>query len=438
MNSHLNFFRFFSDAGQQQFIENNLSRAFAICLNNDLLFFSHYIQSIISQDDYDYLFSVFSKDSGYCVDIQQEMSAINIEGIRKVYAIAMTTETMDMADFWQQKLFENQDRHITDVWILIKDIALVIEVKRNAADCKAQLYNQVYPFIQSASKPEILPISNSWPEVIAIMEKVSTLQKLLNRQSIFVEDFLSLSERRYPEWFPSKPFGVLNFSADHSSPEYFQLMKRLRQCISQSRYELLGYSDRLAISVPCGWANEVQPEFQAYNEVIKECLAFYIWPGNTKGQGYYIYNKPMDWLEKEHLAIEGKNYDLEIAYNIKFTHFNRYVCGLTFYGEDLVGPLLHTSENFHEMSGQWFREKWAGFETFLDQYFPTAFDWKGKCQWEENFIESDRSYFTCSFGFEATVFIPFAEFSAIDRRDRNVTAVAAKLSAVMDALKNLI
>jgi hypothetical protein len=438
MNPHLNLFRFFNDAGQQQFIENNLSRAFAICLNNDPLFFSHYIQSIVSGEDYDYLFSVFSKDSGYCVDIQQEMSSVNIEGIRKVYAIAMTTEKMNMDDFSQQKVFQNQDRHITDVWILIKDIALVIEVKRNAADCKAQLYNQVYPFMQSASKPEILPISYSWPELIGIMEKVSTLHKLLNRQSIFVEDFLRLSERRYPEWFPSKPFGVLKFSADQSSPEYFQLMKRLKQCIMQSRYELLGYSDRLAISVPCGWANEVQPGFQAYGETIKECLAFYIWPGNTKGQGYYIYNKPMDWLQKNHLTVGEHDYDLEIDYNIKFTHFNRYVCGLTFSPDDLNGPLLHTSENFREISGQWFREQWREFETFLNEYFPAAFDWKGKCQWKENFVDSDRSYFTCSFGFEVAVFIPYAEFSIIDRRDLDVTAVAAKLSAIMDALKKLI
>lgn len=438
MNPHLNLFRFYNDSPEVEFIENNLSRAFAICLKEDPLFFSQYLQSVVQSADYDYLFSTFPKDAGYLVDIQQEMSSVNIEGIKKVYAVAMTADEMDMSAFFNCQFHETQDRHTTDVWILIKDIAVVIEVKRTSEDCQAQLYNQICPFLQTEPKPEVLPVSRSWPHVIGIMEKVCNLHKMLDKTNVFVEDFLRLSEFRYPHWFPSKPFRNIRFSSDPSSPEYFQMQKRLRQCVMQSKYELLGYSGRFAISVPCNWASEVQPGFTSYDHSHKNYLTLDFWPGNTKGQGHYVYSKPIDWMERDHLNVVGQEYEFEASYNIKFSHFSRYVSGLTFYAPDLKGPVLHTRENFLEKSGKWYREQWPDFEAFLDEYLKESFDWKGKCQWQDNFMDSDRSYFTCSFGFEATLFVPYSELAEIDKSNQDITRVASKLNELFDTIKELI
>jgi len=438
MNPHLNLFRFFNDSPEAEFIENNLSRAFAICLKEDPLFFSHYLQSVVQPADFDYLFSTFPRDAGYVVDVQQEMTSVNIDGIKKVYAVAMTAGDLDVANFLNFQVQKEQDHHTTDVWILIKDIALVVEVKRTAEDCRAQLYNQIYPFIENGTRAELVAVSRSWPQVIGIMEKVSNLHKMLDKTNIFVEDFLRLSELRYPHWFPSKPFRNIRFSPDPSSPEYFQMVKRLRQCVLQSRYELLGYTNRFAIAVPFTWANEIQPGFASYDDPHKNYLTLDFWPGNTKGQGYFVYGKPMDWVERDSLNIGGRDYQFEVAYNIKFSHFNRYVSGVTFYSQDLKGPLLHTAENFHAKSGKWYREGWSEFAVFLDGYFKESFDWKGKCQWEDNFLESDRSYFTCSLGFEATLFIPYAELADIDKKEQDIAQVAAKLNDIFDTIKDLI
>jgi hypothetical protein len=439
LNPHLNLFRFFNDTVQQEFIENNLSRGFAICLRNDPLFFSHYVQAIVSKDDYDYLFSVYSKGDGYYINIQQDMTSLDIDEIRKVYAIAMTSDEMlDMSDFDKQTHIPGRDRHITDVWIQIKDIAFVIEVKRTASDCKGQLFNQVSLLRQSDSSREIIPKNFSWQNVISVMEKVNVLNKLTNSYNTLIEDFLLLTESRYPDWFPAKPFFVLRFSPDEESAEYVLLNKRLRQCVAKSNYELAGFSNRLAIAVPFGWASEVQVGFHSYEDKKdKNYIAFYIWPGNTKGQGYSIYGKPMDWLEKDSFVIDGQQYELDIAFNIKFYTYS-YVSGITFYGQDLRGPLIHTEENFRDKSGRWERRDWSKFESFLDEHFQPGFNWREVCNWEEYFVQSGKSQFACSFGFEATLYIPFAEFAEIDRRIDDVNPSASKLTKILDTFRTLI
>ena len=56
MNPHLNFFRYYNESASE-FIGNNLSRALALCLQHDSLFFSRYIQEIVSFEDFGYLFN---------------------------------------------------------------------------------------------------------------------------------------------------------------------------------------------------------------------------------------------------------------------------------------------------------------------------------------------------------------------------------------------
>jgi hypothetical protein len=439
LNPHLNLFRFFNDTLEQEYIENNLSRAFALCIKNDALFFSHYVQAIVSPEDYDYLFSVHSKDDGYFINIQQNMNAVDVDGIRKVYAVAMTTdEGLNMADFETQTLMEGRERHVTDVWILIKDMALVIEVKGNAADCKQQLFNQVALLRQTEGSCTILPRSFSWHKVIGVMEKVNALNKMTGIYNPFIEDFLLLTQSRYPDWFPAKPFWVLPFSEKDGSAAYSLLNKRLAQCVAKSDYQLAGFSNRLAIAVPFDWASEVQVAFQTYeasNE--KDYIVFYIWPGNTKGQGWSIYGRPMDWLQKEQIVIDGRSYELEIAFNIKFAG-QRFISGITFYRHDLRGPLIHTDRNFREKSGRWYLKDWGAFESFLDEHFLPEFNWRDKCQWQQNFLERGRTQFQCSFGFEVTLFVPFAEFAAIDRRMDDAGPAATKLNKIIAALGSLL
>lgn len=439
MNQHLNLFRFYNESPGKEFIENNLSRAFAICLSNDGLFFNHFLKAVITEEDYEYLFNIYSEDSKFLIDLQIDMSSMELENISKVYAIAMTTETaLSMEGFLELPYHETKEKNITDIWITIKDISFVIEVKRTGEDCKVQLFNQVYPFTQIKKRPDIIPIAYPWPTVIGTMEKVVTLKKLLNQSSLFISDFLTLSHLRYSHWFPSKPFNVIPFNKQKGSKEYYQLEKRIRQALASSGYEVLPYSDRLGIKVDFGWATEIIPEFVSFEkDEIREYIVFNIWPGNTKGQGYQIYNKPLDWINKESLDVDGKAYELEINYHMKLSHFNRFISGLTFNNHDLQKP-INTSENFYSNSGKWNEDTWKDFEGFMDEHFVPSFNWRKLCQWEEEFINSDRTYFTNSIGYEIYLWVPYSHFKAIDKRDEDLFKVGGKINSIVRAFKGLV
>ncbi len=443
MNHHLNIFRFFNESTEKEFIENNLSRAFSLCLTNNSFFLNEYIQDIVTPEDYQYLFSSISSDTKYFIDLQIDTATIEKESYKTVYAVAMTSDrSLNMDDFFTQPEYSDK-KNITDILITIKDIAILIEVKRTGEDCKAQLFNQVLPFIKEKDKFEVKAKRYSWQEVVLILEKVKHVQQLVSQSSVFINDFLELSEIKYPEWFEPKSFNVIPFTAQSRTPNNTQLMKRMRQAlagvsqIAGDDYQLLPYNDRLGISVPFGWASEVIPEFDSYDDAIKDYVVFYIWPGNTKQQGYYIFNKPLDWTSKRTLSVDGTEYELEIVYNVKLCHFNRYVAGINFYNSYVSKP-LHTADNFYNQSGKWNSDSWKDFEQLLDEHFKPEFNWRDKCKWDDNFTNTDRSYFTMSLGFEVCVYIPFANFKSIDKTETDITKVSDLINRIVIAFKDLI
>lgn len=436
MNQHLNIFRFYNESSEKEFIENNLSRAFAICLTNNSLFLNEYIKSIVTADDFDYLFSSIGENEQYSIDLQIDTATLEKVSYNKVYAVAMTTDkNLDMTDFFSQPDF-GEKKNITDIIISIKDIAIIIEVKRTGEDCKAQLFNQVLPFINE--KFTVVPIKHSWQETVKLLEKINHLQILSRQHSVFINDFLQLSEIRFPQWFEPKPFNVLPFSNQHGTTKYNQLAKRMKQALASSNYELLGYYDRLGVSVPFGWASEIIPEFQHYeNSKDKEYVTFYIWPGNTKQQGYQIFNKSLDWHNKSSLTVRDKEYEIEIAFAIKLCHFNRYVSEINFYPKDILKP-IHTEDNFYNKSGKWNRDSWTELEKFFDEHFKTDFDWRSKCGWADNFLNTDRNYLTMSIGYEVCMFIPYSEFKRIDKTETDIKKLSDFINDIAESYKKLL
>lgn len=436
MNHHLNIFRFFNESTKKESVENNLSRAFSICLTNNSFFLNEYIQAIVTEEDYEYLFSSISEDTKYSIDIQVDTATIEKESFSKIYAVAMTSDKdLVMDDFFQQPEFGNE-KNITDIIISIKDIAIIIEVKRTGEDCKAQLYNQVLPFIKE--NYNVIPKRFSWQEIVKLMEKIKHVQHLVSQSSVFISDFLQLSEIKFPEWFEPKPFNVLPFSSQYGNPNYIQLAKRMRQVLSASKYDLLGYTDRLGISVPFGWASEIIPEFHSCDDNTKDyCIAFYIWPGNTKQQGYQIFNKSLSWQNKKTLSVDNIEYKLKIVHNVKLCHYNRYVSGINFTDQDVIKP-LHTPDNFHNQSGKWNSDKWDDFEKLMDEHFKPEFKWREHCNWTDNFTNTDRSYFTMSLGYEVSVFISYSYFKLIDKNEKDIIEVSEFINKVADSLETLI
>lgn len=437
INHHLNLFRYFHESHESQFIENNLSRAFAICLQQDLLFFSEYLRGVIvDEDDYHYLFSYYDKDSRYTVDLQMDISSVELSGIKKIYAIAMTgDENLSMTGFWELKANSLKEQSITDVWILIKDMVFVIEVKRTNENCKQQLFNQIQPLLEANPGIKVEAVNFSWPHTLRVMERIANMRDMRGDSSTFIPDFLSLCEKRYPEWFPSKPFYQLPGLKVHTRKTITARDKRLRQIIQQSGQQILGYRDRMAIACKFSWASEIIPYFKTHGQV--DYITFMIWPGNTKGQGYCIYNKPLDWTNKGTLQVGTELFELDTEYHLKFCHFNKYITSLDYNADDLIQP-THTAKNFYDRSGKWDIERWPDFEHFMDGHFKPGFDWREKSSWQKHFLDTDRTYFTISLGFATELWIPYTYFQEIDKLAGDFTIPAGFINSIVAAFRYLL
>jgi hypothetical protein len=248
---------------------------------------------------------------------------------------------------------------------------------------------------------------------------------------------------RYPEWFPEKPFGNISFLANDKTPNSTALMKRMRQGlagiskIAGEEYQLLKYDDRLGISVPFGWAEEFHPYFERRSDKIKDYVSCYIWPADTKRQGSFIFNKPLDWSRKQSLSMGSNKYELSINHRVVLRHWNRGISSIYFEEADLAKPLF-TKENFNQQTGRWNREQWGTFEKFLDDHFVHRFDWRTECNWVEKFTNTDRNYLDMCFGFEVGVYIPFALFKAVDKKPLDIEKVSELLYEIVLAFKTLI
>jgi hypothetical protein len=436
MNHHLNLFRFYNENQDQEFIENNLSRALAICLKSSNIFLNEFLKTIVTNEDHDYLFKVYSPDTTCEVDIQIDMNNIDQYSYKKAYAVAITSNKhLDISLFDSCKTNRNKQKNVCDIFISLKDIAIVIEVKRTGEDCVQQLYNQVCLFKKEENNLPVIPKSLPWQSIISIAEKAANLQRFFGNYPFFLNDFIQLSETRYPEWFEPKPFSVLPFSSKNDSSAHYHLTTRLRQALVASGYEVLGYSDRLGIVVPFKWASEILPYFETHDK--EQYLVFYIWPGNTKGQGYNIFYKPINWINADTVTIDGKNYEMEIAYQIKFCHFNRYIISLVYYDKD-INIETHTKENFEEYSGKWNEDDWDEFEEWMDKHFKAEFNWREKSDWKANFLDTGRSYFTISLCFEVSVYLPYTELQEIDKNEDGFLPVGKKIGSIASALKNVV
>lgn len=432
-NHHLNVFRFYNESSNQEFIENNLSRAFALTLKNNNLFLNEYLKSIVSDEDYKYLFGHFSNDDELKIDLQIDTDSIKGESYRTVYAVALTSNRkIDFSNFLT--LQNREKKNITDILILIKDIAIIIEVKRTAEDCKQQLFDQVYSFIKIAK-----PVSTPWQSVIRLMEKVSNIERISGKQCIFLSDFIQLSEIRNPHWFEPKPFAFSPFSTKLGEVNYENIVQRLTQILGQSKFELLPYNDRLGIAIPYNWAREILVSLRMIQN--RNYIVFGCWPGNTKSQGYHVYDRfAPDWMNKKILVIDGKLYETDIAYNVKLCHFNKFITGFTFRNSDLKdnNRKAHTPNNFRGQSGKWEENDWNKLEFFFDDYLKPEYDWRKKCDWQGCFLNTDRSYLTMSLGFEVFTFVPYNELQEIDKNEDDISQITAKINEICEGLINLI
>ena len=428
MNSHLNIFKTYTNSQRSFQLENDLTRAFAISLQEDLLFFNEILKEVFDGTKfYSQLFDSLENETTISVDIQKRTSQIS--DYEHIFAI--TLSEAKIGNFWGAKNNRNYDP-ICDLVIKINHIYLIIEAKRDKCDCTAQLYNQVLNVINSEEKnihllnksehgEIITPFDLNWSKLMAIAVKVLSFEKSFGNTNRFLLDFVSLVKIHNFRWLPEVPVSSLQSSSKSS------ILRRIDSAIieaskfDRNNINKLHYKDRLGIVFTDSWAQEILFDVNKDGDLIVA-----IYPGNTKAQGENIFKT--DPVFNEKIQVSNVEYPISKNYHIKFTSFQRYFTGLLFKDDDLKKP-LYTRNNFRKYTGR--KKKGADWDE-IEKLFNDSLniDWKEECKWTEKIINSGKSQFDISFGYEIVLKIPFDKLKELDTERSNLDKLISLIEEI--------
>ncbi|MBF8150097.1 hypothetical protein ITJ86_09330 [Winogradskyella sp. F6397] len=431
MNSHLNIFKSYTNKNRTYQLENDLTRALAISLQEDALFFHEVFKEILKGTNfYNQLFESLESESNVNIDIQKKASQIT--DFEHIFAISLSEA--EISDFWEQNHQRNYDP-ICDLIIQINNIVLVFEAKRDNVNCTAQLYNQILNITNKQNQPQEFTQENygenitafdfNWSRLMAIAVKVSSFEKTMNSQNRFLSDFIALVKQHNFRWLPEPSISALQATNTRSITR--RLESTIEEVTKGTRINKLNYNDRLGFEVYKDWAKEIIFWIKDNGN-----LGVSIYPGNTKGQGYSLFANDPEFNDS--LSILGDEYPINYSYHIKFTSFQKFFQGLWF-KESQLTKTLYTKENFHKYTGRKKRGKdWTDIEQLLDKSL--NFNWKEKCDWKNSMLKSGKNQFDMSFGYEVYIEIPFQKLKELDQNQSDLTNLISLVNEIYNEFNN--
>jgi hypothetical protein len=429
MNSHLNLFKFFND-NENHHYEDNLSRAFAICLKNDLVLLDRVLNMILDNSTYDSLFKNDFPD--YTINIDLQKTPDKFGEFSKIFAITSGASSIDLENI-EHIVPHSTGSPETDLSIEINDVCIIFEFKRDEIDCKAQLKCQAEKIKKTTSpEAEIQYLDLNWKSIVEVMQNVLSFQKQINSENIFTLNFSKYLEQKSPNWFPVRLLKEVSYPTSNEEYGSKQMITaRLNQIKDQvvvngksETIELTGKYNRKVIVVDFKWANEVHVDLSS--NLHEKSLVMSIFPADTKSQGWHYFPKnstAKSWPQ------ELCGFRLTAEPYLKFSHFNSMLFWKKLNLEEY--QKTHTLDFFQKIAGRYKKEKWPSFEQTLDILIP---NWKGNCDYEGKLTNSNRTYFDLSIGILVQVHIPFQKAQELDKSLEN-SELAKKLGDVIMALK---
>ena len=434
MNAHLNVFKTYTKKERTHQLENDLTRALAICLQEDPLFFHEILKLIFEDSKY---FTEFFDDINNTneISIEIQKNASEIQEFEHIFAISLSENVMTEQHFWNQNRHTKYDP-ICDIVLRINNVVIIIETKRDAVDCTAQLYNQIYNVfhhneqVLDGSCKQVTPFDLNWVKLMDVAVKVLSFERSIGSPNRFINDFVNLVKQHNFKWLPEP--ALLSVSPTDQNAIARRFDSVLSELDKLPQYQKLEIRDRVGLRLNEPWAEEIIYRIQKDG-----ALSVAVYPGNTKAQGRSIFHKDPQF--KDMFVINGKEYQVSKMYHIKFNG-QRYITGLWFGDNCLVeNSTLYSKNTFNKYAGRRKRDSWEKVEKLFDENFiKCKFNWRHHCHWDSKLIKSNRNQFDLSFGYELAVYIPFEDLKQIDTNKNDLTGLTNVVESIYDQFKNVI
>lgn len=402
-NQHLSLFRFYAESPTAEAIENNITRALAICLRSEPTVLLEFLRILDIAPA-----TLFGGRSDFDIGIEIQRNCTGIDPRDKILAVALTPQTLDSVLPVPEG---GAEAPVTDILLEIGPWTIIIEVKRVAEDCRQQLANQVAKVLGGDSLPvKFKPLT--WSVLLEALVHIQQYLAATGRQLPLLDGLLELIEYNNPDWMPIAPLAGVPFALPEPKEAYIPIAARIEMLKLQ-----LGptrkIGNRIAVQLNQSWVSEAHLHTTRVGD--KDYLAAALWVADTKGQGHFIFNGDLSWTKLESVTIGKKPYSLQLSPYIKFGHFNGSIAEL-YAKPDEVSHFLakvHTPENYREYSGRWSRASWNELESELDKLL-SGIDWRSRAGWAGNFVATERSYVTIAFGFRVELLVPYTEAQELD------------------------
>lgn len=424
MNRHLNLFKTYTKEDRNYQLENDLTRAFAITLLENQLFLHEVLKKILSENNgyYNNIFDDFSGKDSIEIDIQKNVSELS--EYEHLFAVSLSGHKMIIDTFFTQKNDAKYDP-ITDLVIIIHNVAIIFEVKPNSYDCTSQLYNQALnAFDHYISSKNVTPVDLNWNTLMEIALQTSNFEKAIGQPSRFLTDFIQFIKGHNFKWLPQIPLSAMSLTGSKKN-----IVDRLETAISQSNFDSI--PGRLGFVGAIPWAHEVLFEIKPESETIE----VRVYPGNIKRQGANIFIKENEPTFSNELMLFNNRFKVHKRYHVKFTSWKRYFAGLWFSESDMISS-FYTKKNFYNYSGRKKKGKdWDSIAKLFDTHFKPEYNWKKYAHWESKVLKSGKSQFDISFGYELMIAIPFSTFQEMDANKDDVTGLISLFTEIKRAFE---
>lgn len=440
-NRHLNIFEHYTQSNSLP-IENNVSRGLAIVLQENPLLLDRLLDYVNAGCTAGLCVQKHGRAEEIDIGIQQSVTKI-VDAYPSTKLIIGMTLTTEKHVQWTELKEKSGDALIADIVIQCKDSLIVIEVKRNATDARAQVQAQVESIVAEMRKrnedaPTVDYVNGSWEDIIELLSQVYSITGKDERS--ILGHYLKHLEHRYGQWFPVSLLSELAVTPENQAQIDKRLLKLIQNCCDNEDDEKK-YTGRYIIPLNYCFLSEAQLDM----DYDRKSLMVTIWPGDTKWQAYNLFKTTqhdLSWLNTKQFTLDGANLELVVRPYLRFAHFQSTIfapyINRAYYDQYFGTDKEKCMRLWKEITREWKRNTWDELKEILLVKHCGLLDEEEFTQgFNDKFEQSKRGYVHVSFGYEVTAYIPEKVFVHLEKKggcERKDDALAKFIRRVLRAM----